>query len=86
MLSPSTIVTRRRGTFSRCAIEVAAIGSVGDTIAPSTTAACQDRSGMSACAIAATPKVVAITRPIASIEIDLRFARRSRSDEKKAAE
>ena len=37
-LSPSTIVTSFRGTPSRRAIAVAAIGSVGETIAPSTKA------------------------------------------------
>ena len=40
-LSPSTIVTRRRGTPKRRAMAVAAIGSVGDTMAPSTNAELQ---------------------------------------------
>ena len=40
-LSPSTITTSRRGTPSRFEIAVAAIGSVGETTAPSTKAAAQ---------------------------------------------
>src|SRR5207247_11418167 len=35
-LSPSTIAIARRGTPSRCAIEAAAMGSVGEATAPST--------------------------------------------------
>ena len=86
MLSPSTTVTTRRGTRSRWAIAVAAIGSVGETIAPSTTAAFHESPAIAAWATAATPNVVAITSPIASNEIGLTFSRRSRSEEKKAAE
>jgi hypothetical protein len=86
MLSPSTIVTTRRGTLRRSAIEVAAIGSVGETIAPSTIATCQERSSITAWATAATPNVVASTSPIESSEIGRMFARRSRREEKKAAE
>ena len=41
---------------------------------------------MNACARTATTTVVAITSPIESQEIGRRFARMSRSDEKKAAE
>ena len=40
-LSPSMITTRRRGTPSRLEIAVAAIGSVGETTAPSTNDAAQ---------------------------------------------
>jgi hypothetical protein len=43
-LSPSTIAIARRGTPRRCAIEVAAIGSVGETTAPSTKATDHERS------------------------------------------
>ncbi len=41
-LSPSRIVTIRRGTPSRWAMDVAAIASVGETMAPSTKAAGHD--------------------------------------------
>ena len=58
-LSPSTIVTSLRGTPSRRAIEVAASGSVGETIAPRTNALGHERSSMNACATTATPTVVA---------------------------
>src|SRR5919201_560696 len=73
MLSPSTTVTTRRGTLDRWKIEVAAIGSVGETTAPSTIAALQERSSIQAWAIAATAKVVARTRPIESSDICLTF-------------
>ena len=43
-------LTSRRGASSRRRIVDAATGSVGDTIAPSTNAACHDMSGMTACA------------------------------------
>ena len=49
-------------------------------------AASQERPWIAACAIAATAKVVATTSPIESSEIGLRFARRSRNDEKNEAE
>ena len=42
-LSPSTIAIARRGTPSRCAIDVAAIGSVGETTAPSTKPPAHER-------------------------------------------
>jgi hypothetical protein len=84
-LSPSTIVTIRRGTPRRRAIAVAARGSVGATTAPSTNEAAQLRS-VTACATSATASIVATTRPIARKPIGLMFARRSRSPVKKAAE
>ena len=68
-LSPSIIVTTRRGTPSRRAIDVAASGSVGETTAPSTNAAATSSPSTSACATTATPTVVAATSPIASSEI-----------------
>src|SRR3954465_46160 len=43
-LSPSPIVATRPGTPPRLAIGAAARGSVGETIAPSTNDAAQDRS------------------------------------------
>ena len=85
-LSPSTTVTTRRGMPSRLAIDVAAIGSVGETIAPRTNAAGHDRPSTTACATTATATVVATTSPTASCEIARTFARRSRSEVKNAAE
>ena len=85
-LSPSRMVTIRRGTLSRCAIAVAATASVGETIAPSTNAVPQLIPPMAAWATTATVTIVASTSPIASRDIGRRFARMSRSDEKNAAE
>lgn len=79
------MVTIRRGTPSRLAIVVAAVGSVGPTIAPSAKAAAQPSPGATACAITATTAAVASTSPIASSEIDRRSARRSRRLAKNAA-
>ncbi len=84
-LSPSTITISRRGTPSRLAIAFAATGSVGDTIAPSTTADAHGRPATS-CTTTATTAVVASTSPIASSPIGRRFARRSRSEVKNADE
>ena len=70
-LSPSTMVTSFRGTPRRRAIDVAASGSVGDTIAPSTNAAPQESPSTSSCATTATPTVVTTTSPIASKPIGL---------------
>ncbi len=83
-LSPSTMSISRRGTPSRRPIAVAAIGSVGDTTAPSTNASAQARS-VTACATTATPTVVIATSPTASSEIGRRFCRSSRSPVKYAA-
>ena len=83
--SPSTTVTTRRGTPSRPAIAVAATGSVGETIAPSTNAASHDRPGTTAWTHAATATQVASTRPIESAEIGPALRRRSRSEAKNAA-
>ena len=44
----------------------AATGSVGDTTAPSTNAACHDMPSMTSWATTATPTIVAITSPMAS--------------------
>ena len=60
----------RRGTPSRLPIAVAAIGSVGDTTAPSTNASAQERSA-TPCATTATPAIVSRTSPTASSEIGL---------------
>ena len=78
------IATIRRGTPSRRAIAVAAIGSVGETIAPSVNAAAHG-SPTTSCATTATATVVASTSPIASRPIGRMFVRRSRSEVKKAA-
>ena len=64
----------------------AAIGSVGETIAPSTNAAAHGRPSIASCATTATTTVVSSTRPTERIEIGTTFARRSRSDAKNAAE
>ena len=82
--SPSTIVTIRPGTPSRRAIAVAATGSVGETIAPSTNASAQPKSSAS-WATTATTTIVASTSPIASSEIGRTLRRSSRSGVKKAA-
>src|SRR4051794_23637327 len=85
-LSPSTSTTSRRGARTRVAISTAATGSVGETTAPSTNAASHDRPSMTACATTATTTIVAVTSATARNEIGPRFARRSCSDEKNAAE
>ena len=84
-LSPSTIVTSLRGTPRRRAIEVAARGSVGETIAPSTNALPHESPSTNVWATTATPTVVATTRPTASAVIGRALVRRSRSEVKKAA-
>src|SRR5215208_7026512 len=80
-LSPSRIVTLRRGTPRRWATVVAAMASVGETIAPRTKAAAHGR-GVTAWTTAATTKVVISTSPTASSVIALTFARKSRHEVK----
>src|SRR5215217_7968222 len=82
-LSPSRIVTMRRGTPRRWATVVAAMASVGETIAPRTKAATHGIP-MTVWTTAATPKVVISTSPTASSEIGLMLARKSRHDVKSA--
>lgn len=65
---------------------VAATGSVGETMAPSTNAAGHDMPSTRKCAVAATATVVTRTRPTASSDIGGRLSRRSRREEKNAAE
>ena len=84
-LSPSITVTMRRGTPMRSAIVVAAIGSVGETTAPSTKAVAQ-LMPITACATHATIRIVNPTSPNASSPIGRTLALRSRSDVKNAAE
>ena len=62
----------------RPAIAVAATGSVGETIAPSTNAAGHDMPSITAWATTATARAVASTSPIASTPIWPRFSRSSR--------
>ena len=65
-------------------IAVAATGSVGETIAPSTNAIAHGKP-ITSCAMTATATVVASTRPTASRVIGRRFERRALRSEKKAA-
>jgi hypothetical protein len=85
-LSPSMIVTIRRGTPSRRPIDVAAIGSVGETTAPRTKAADHGIPSTAQWATMPTARVVAATSPTERRPIGRTFARRSRSDVKNAAE
>ncbi len=73
-----------RGTPTLRAIDVAARGSVGETIAPSTNAAAHG-SPTRVCATTPTISVVARTRPVASRVICLTFDRTSRREVKNAA-
>jgi len=81
-LSPSRIVTIRRGTPSRRKIAVAATASGGATIAPSANAAGQPTPGTSAWTTAATTAAVTRTSATASNAIFRAFARMSRIDVK----
>jgi hypothetical protein len=64
---------------------VAATGSVGARTVPRTNAAAHGRPAAT-CATTATVTTVTSTRPMERNPIGLRFARRSRGEEKKAAE
>ena len=61
-------------------IAVAAMASVGDTIAPSTRAGPQPSPGIRACATVATATVVKSTSPTDSMPMGRRFAFRSRTE------
>ncbi len=74
---------RRLGRPSRWPIAVAAVGSVGETIAPSTKAPAQLSPSVS-CATTAIATIVVRTSPTASSPIGFTLARNSRNDEKKA--
>ncbi len=80
--SPSTIETTRRPTPRRRAIVDAAIGSVGETIAPSVNAAAHGIPSTTECATTATTTIVTSTSPTESTAIGLTFVRSSRSDVK----
>src|SRR5215216_43284 len=82
-LSPSRIVTIRRGTPRRSAMAVAATGSVGETMAPSTKATGHE-SPTAQCAIPATTSIVSTTRPTERSPMGRTLARRSRGEEKNA--
>ncbi len=84
-LSPSMRVMSRRGTPSRWVIEIAASGSVGDTIAPNANAAAHGTSGTAQWIAAATAHIVSSTRTTALSVIARALWRRSRTDAKYAA-
>ena len=83
-LSPSRIVTMRRGRPTRRAIVVAATASGGATTAPNANAGAHS-IGNTACSSTATPAVVNSTSPTLSRAIGRRFARKSTSDVRIAA-
>jgi hypothetical protein len=74
------MVTNRCGAPRRWAIAVDATASVGETMAPNTNAAAQEKLGRTAWATTATMSVVAITSPMASRLIGRRLKRKSRHD------
>ena len=84
-LSPSRIVTTRRGRPIRWAVAETATGSVGETITPRTKAIGHG-SPITACPTTATVTVVSSTSPTERKTIGLRLALRSLGEEKKAAE
>ena len=83
-LSPSIMLTSRRGAPSWRAIAVAATGSVGETMAPSAKATAQGRS-MSSWPTTATAQVVTSTSPIEVSDSARASARSARRSAKKAA-
>ncbi len=84
-LSPSSTFTIRRGAPTRRMIAVAAAGSVGETIAPSTNETGHG-SPIRWWAISATATIVSSTSPIALSAITRASARRLRRSPKKADE
>ncbi len=78
-LSPSRIVTIRRGTGSRVMTAVAAISSGGATIAPRARATAHGRPGINTHAVAPAASALPTTRPTASEAIEPRFVLRRRS-------
>ena len=84
-LSPSRIVTMRRGSPTLRAIVVAATASGGATTAPSANAAAQPISGRTAWTSTATPAVVKSTSPTLSRAIGRLFVRKSTNDVRMAA-
>jgi len=78
MLSPSRMVTTRRGSGSRRMNAVAAATSGGETTAPSANAEAQGSSGIAWCATQATTIVANSTCPTPSDRIGRKLARTSR--------
>ena len=77
-LSPSRIVTTRRGTPSRRKTEVAATASGGATIAPSAKAGAHCSEGTRVPTTRPTTAVVNSTSPMASRAMGRAFALKSR--------
>ena len=84
-LSPSRIVTMRRGSPTRRAIVVAATASGGATTAPSANAARPVDRQHRVQRARPTPAVVNSTSPTLSSAIGRRFVRKSTSDVRMAA-
>ena len=77
MLSPSTREATLSDTPTRPNVAIAATGSVGATIAPSTNASVHPISGITASATTATAVIVASVSPITSAESGPASARSS---------
>ena len=78
--SPSRMVTIRRGSPIRRAIDVAATASGGATTAPMASAAHQSSSGSMTWTSRPTPRVVKTTSPTLRSRIGLRLALKSTSE------
>ena len=78
--SPSRIVTTLRGSPIRRAMAVAATASGGATTAPMAKETGQEMSGIKACTMTPTPRVVNTTRPTDSSRIARRLALKSTSE------
>src|SRR5207248_931379 len=79
-LSPSSTSAMRRGRPISFAVEVAAIASVGETIAPRTNPKRQSNPGRIHGAATATPATVKATSPTASEVMLTRLKENSRQD------
>ncbi len=84
-LSPSRMVTTRRGRPTRRATAVVATASGGATMAPSANAAAKDSPGTTQRATTATTSAVKATRPTESSAIGRRLRRMSISEVRIAA-
>ena len=78
--SPSRMVTTLRGSPMRRAMAVAATASGGATTAPIANEIGQEMSGIKACTMTPTPRVVNTTRPTDSSRIARRLALKSTSE------
>src|SRR6266545_3112241 len=87
-IPPTTLQAKRQDASQKenepATTAVTAIGSVGDTIAPSTKAALHDRLPIASWATTATTHMVATTSPMESRLISRTFVRRSRREVKYA--